>query len=78
MTETHSKKWDQAETAFGKTQTDFIARSRPVTEIDEVAALREEKTARLRKLRLEQEALGPALSSTAKSILAKKASIKTK
>ena len=52
----NSKIREQAEIAFSKTQTEFLARSRTISEIDEVAANRDAKTARLRELRLEKEA----------------------
>lgn len=56
MTENSSKTREQAELAFSKTQTEFLARSRTISEIDAVAAERDAKTARLRELRLEKEA----------------------
>jgi hypothetical protein len=52
----NSKIREQAEIAFSKTQTEYLARSRTASEIDEVAANRDAKTARLRELRLEKEA----------------------
>lgn len=52
----NSKSREQAEIAFSKTQTEYLARSRMTSEIDEVVADREAKTARLRELRLEKEA----------------------
>ena len=55
MTE-NSKSREQAEIAFSKTQTEYLARTRTISEIDEVAAGRDAKTARLRELRLEREA----------------------
>jgi len=56
MTENSSKARAQAEIAFSKTQTEYLLRSRTISEIDEVAANRDAKTARLRELRLEKEA----------------------
>lgn len=56
MTENSSKARAQAEIAFSKTQTEYLSRSRTISEIDEVAANRDAKTARLRELRLEKEA----------------------
>jgi hypothetical protein len=56
LTENSSKTRQQAELAFSKTQTEYLARSRTISEIDAVAAEREAKTARLRELRLEKEA----------------------
>ncbi|MGA1804135.1 hypothetical protein [Rhizobium sp. HT1-10] len=55
MTE-NSKSREQAEIAFSKTQTEYLARTRANAEIDVVAADRDAKTARLRELRLEREA----------------------
>ncbi|MCW0000198.1 hypothetical protein OE766_18345 [Pararhizobium sp. YC-54] len=56
MTENSTKARDQAESAFSRTQTQFMARNRTISEIDAVAAEREAKTRRLRELRLEKEA----------------------
>jgi hypothetical protein len=61
MTESSSKARAQAEIAFSKTQTEFLSRSRTTAEIDEVAAERDAKTARLRELRLEKEANAVAM-----------------
>ena len=47
---------DQAESAFSKTQTHSLSLGRIVSEQDAVSRAREEKTARLRELRLEKEA----------------------
>jgi hypothetical protein len=59
VTENSTKTRDQAETAFSRTQTQFMARNRTISEIDDVAAEREAKTLRLRQLRLEREASAP-------------------
>jgi hypothetical protein len=56
LTENSTKARDQAESAFSRTQTQFMARNRTISEIDAVAAEREAKTQRLRELRLEKEA----------------------
>lgn len=56
LTENSTKTRDQAETAFSRTQTQFMARNRTISEIDAVAAERDAKTLRLRELRLEKEA----------------------
>lgn len=56
LTSNSTKARDQAEVAFGKTQTQSLARERSYSEIDAVAAARDAKTARLRQLRLEKEA----------------------
>lgn len=50
------KSRDQAETSFSRTQTQFLARTRIVSEQDAVSQSRDEKTARLRELRLQKEA----------------------
>jgi len=59
VTENSSKIRDQAESAFNRTQTQFMARNRTISEIDDVVAEREAKTIRLRQLRLEREANTP-------------------
>lgn len=59
MTENSTKTRDQAESAFSRTQTQFMARNRTISEIDDVAAERDAKTLRLRQLRLEREASTP-------------------
>ncbi|MCV9967118.1 hypothetical protein OIU34_35385 [Pararhizobium sp. BT-229] len=59
MTENSTKTREQAESAFSRTQTQFMARNRTISEIDDVAAEREAKTLRLRELRLEKEANMP-------------------
>jgi hypothetical protein len=56
MTGTLSKSRERAEAAFGKTQTQFIERSRAVSEDDAAARARDEKTLRLRELRKAKEA----------------------
>ncbi|MBB4956210.1 hypothetical protein H4S14_004305 [Agrobacterium vitis] len=60
MTEQISKNRERAEAAFSLTQTQHLSRNRVVSEIDAVAAARDEKTARLRALRLEQDAIALA------------------
>ncbi len=60
LTENSTKARDQAETAFSRTQTQFMARNRTISEIDAVAAERDAKTQRLRELRLEKEAAATA------------------
>jgi hypothetical protein len=50
------KSRDQAELAFSKTQTQSLSLGRIISEQDAVSRAREEKTARLRELRLEKEA----------------------
>jgi hypothetical protein len=56
MTETQSKSRQQAEIAFGETQTQFFARGHAVEEMDSIVEAREAKTLRLRELRLAKEA----------------------
>jgi hypothetical protein len=56
MTENHSKSRQQAEIAFGETQTQFFARNHAVEELDAVVQAREAKTQRLREARLAKEA----------------------
>ena len=56
MTVNSKRSRDQAETAFSKTQTQSLSHGRIVSEQDAVSRAREEKTARLRELRLEKEA----------------------
>lgn len=55
MTENHSKPRQQAEIAFGKTQSQFFARERAFEELDSIVVARDEKTLRLREARLARE-----------------------
>ncbi|WP_159946053.1 hypothetical protein [Rhizobium sp. 18065] len=55
MTENFSKPRQQAEIAFGKTQSQFFARERAFEELDTIVSAREEKTLRLREARLAKE-----------------------
>ncbi|QQO46010.1 hypothetical protein [Paracoccus sp. MC1862] len=55
MTPTHSRLRQQAEIAFAKAQSQFLARERAVAELDDTAAARKEKTSRLRTARLARE-----------------------
>jgi hypothetical protein len=55
MTETYSKSRQQAEIAFGKTQTEFFARGQAVEALDLIAQARDEKTLRLREARKAKE-----------------------
>lgn len=66
MTEKHSKPRQQAETAFGKEQSQFLARGRAYEELDAITAARGEKTQRLREARLAKE-LRESLATAAKS-----------
>ena len=56
MAANSKKSHDQAETSFSKAQTQSLALNRVLSEHDAVSRAREEKTARLRELRLEKEA----------------------
>ncbi len=55
MTQTQSRSRQQAEMAFADAQSEFFARGRAVDELDSIAQAREEKTLRLRTLRLAKE-----------------------
>ena len=55
MAETHSKSRQKAEIAFGKAQSQLLARGRAVEERDSVAHARAEKTLQLREARLAKE-----------------------
>jgi hypothetical protein len=55
MTQTQSRSRQQAEVAFAEAQSEFFARSRAVDELDSITQAREEKTLRLRTLRLAKE-----------------------
>jgi hypothetical protein len=65
MSETHSKSRQQAEIAFGNTQTQFFARSHGVEEHDSIIQAREEKTARLREARKAKELVDRISATTA-------------
>ena len=52
----HSKSRQQAESAFQKVQSQFLARNRAVEEIDTMVKAREDKTSRLKNARLAKEA----------------------
>lgn len=56
MSEHYSKPRQQAEIAFGKTQSQFFARGQALEELDAITTARNEKTARLREARLAKEA----------------------
>ena len=56
MTANSRKTRDQAESAFSKTQTQFLSLGRIISERDAVSEAREAKTARLRELRLDKQA----------------------
>lgn len=59
MNDTMSKNRERAEVAFGKVQSQFLARTRAVEDVNDVVTARDEKTARLRELRLAKEASQP-------------------
>jgi hypothetical protein len=56
MTQTHSKSRQQADIAFGHTQSQSFARNHGVEKLDSVVQAREAKTQRLREARLVNEA----------------------
>lgn len=62
MTQSFGKAREKAETAFGKTQSQFLARDRILSEQDALVRARDEKTARLRDLRMAKEASDLAAS----------------
>ena len=66
MTETQSKARIQAEAAFGKTQSQFLAKNRIISENDAVVQERDEKTMRLRALRMAKEAAANAAAGPSK------------
>lgn len=55
MKETYSKSRQQAETAFGNLQTQFLAKNSAVEELQSDAQARDAKTLRLREARLAKE-----------------------
>ena len=55
MMETYSKSRQQAEIAFGRTQTEFFAKGQAADALDAIAQAREEKTQRLREARKARE-----------------------
>jgi hypothetical protein len=55
-----NKSRERAESAFGKVQSQSLARNRTMSEAEAATRAREEKTARLRELRKAKEAEGPA------------------
>ena len=55
MTPTHSRPRQQAEVAFAKAQSQFLARERPADELDAAAQARAEKTLRLKAARLARD-----------------------
>ena len=72
MTSDLKKSREQAETSFSKTQTQFLARKRLVSEHDAVSQARDAKTARLREMRLEKEAEETAAAVAAAALPAPK------
>lgn len=57
MTPTHSKSRQHAEIAFAEAQSQFLARGRPVEQIDATAQARAEKTLRLKTAREARESI---------------------
>lgn len=74
MTETYSKSRQQAEIAFGNTQSQFFARNSAVEELDSIVRSREEKTLRLREARLAKESQDRAAATA--NLLKKRARTK--
>ncbi|WP_332302968.1 hypothetical protein [Rhizobium sp. GR12] len=74
MTEKYSKSRQQAEIAFGNTQTQFFARDRAAEELRSVEQAREAKTLRLREARLAKELDERATATSA--LVAKRAGSK--
>ena len=64
MTQTHSRSRQQAEVAFGKTQTEFFARGQAMDALDSMTAARNEKTARLREARKAKELIDRLSTTT--------------
>lgn len=63
MSESNSRQRQQAEDAFGKTQSPRTARDRAFDEIDATKAAAEEKTSKLRAARLARDAQSKAESA---------------
>lgn len=55
MRQQYSKARQQAEIAFAKVRSQFLARAQPVEELDLIVHARDEKTLRLKKARLAKE-----------------------
>lgn len=64
MTQTYSKSRQQAEIAFGATQSNFFAKGHAVEELISIAQARDEKTIRLREARLAKELQDSLLPAT--------------
>ncbi len=64
MTDSHSILRQQAEIAFGKTQTEFFSRGQALVALDTDAEARNEKTRRLREARKAKELSEPAGNSS--------------
>lgn len=73
MSQTLSLSRQQAENAFSKAQSQFLARNRVFEEIDTIIQDREAKTARLREARLAKECEERAKASAPSSKRTKKA-----
>ena len=65
MTENYSKLRQQAESAFGKTQSQLFERQRAIEDLNSIEIARNEKTRRLREARLAKE-LQDSVTSAAK------------
>ncbi|MFD1696422.1 hypothetical protein [Roseibium aestuarii] len=66
MTENYSKLRQQAESAFGKAQSQLFERQRALDDLNSIVIARNEKTQRLREARLAKE-LQDRVASAAKS-----------
>lgn len=55
MTHTSSRSRAQAEIAFAEAQSQFLARKRPVDELDAIAQARAQKTLRLKAARMARD-----------------------
>ncbi len=72
MTQTHSRSRQQAEIAFAKARSRFLAQERAFEEIDSIVQARDQKTLRLREARLAKE-LADRQSATT-TLISKRAS----
>ena len=65
MTQTYSRSRQQAENAFAEAQSQFLARERPVEELDAITQARAEKTLRLKTARMARDLNEPARAAAA-------------
>lgn len=64
MTENYSKLRQQAESAFGKAQSQLFERQRAIEDLNSIVIARNEKTQRLREARLAKELQDSVASAT--------------